>query len=129
MTVAATRAGWRSPSPRAVGWWLIAMALLIAAMATLGGLTRLTGSGLSITEWQPVSGVVPPLTHDAWQSAFAEYRKIPQYRLENRGMTLGEFQAIYWWEWSHRLLGRLLAAAFLIPFLAFAAIGAIPRRD
>jgi len=129
MTVAATLASLRAPSRRAVGWWLIVMAILVAAMVTLGGLTRLTGSGLSITEWKPVTGVVPPFTHEAWQTAFAKYQQIPQYRFENRGMTLDQFQAIYWWEWTHRLLGRLLAIVFLLPFLVFAATGAIARRD
>ncbi|HLY05404.1 MAG TPA: COX15/CtaA family protein [Rhizomicrobium sp.] len=129
MTVAATLTGLRSPSRRAVGWWLIVMAVLVAAMVTLGGLTRLTGSGLSITEWQPVTGVIPPLSHEAWQTAFAKYQQIPQYRLENRGMTLEAFQAIFWWEWTHRLLGRLLAVIFLLPFLVFAATGAIARRE
>ena len=105
------------------------MAIVVAAMVTVGGLTRLTGSGLSITQWQPVSGVVPPLTHDAWESAFASYRQIPQYRFENQGMTLGQFQTIYWWEWTHRLIGRLLGLVFLLPFLVFAATGAIPRKD
>jgi len=98
-------------------------------MVTLGGLTRLTGSGLSITEWHPVTGVVPPLGESAWQSEFAKYRQIPQYRLENSQMTLADFQAIYWWEWSHRLLGRLVGFAFFLPFVAFVATGAIARAD
>jgi cytochrome c oxidase assembly protein subunit 15 len=105
------------------------MAILVAAMVTLGGLTRLTGSGLSITEWKPVTGIVPPITHEAWQAAFAKYQEIPQYRLENRGMSLAQFQTIYWWEWTHRLLGRLLAIVFLLPFFVFAATGAIARKD
>jgi cytochrome c oxidase assembly protein subunit 15 len=105
------------------------MAVLVAAMVTLGGVTRLTGSGLSITEWKPVTGIIPPLTHEAWQTAFREYQQIPQYRLENRGMSLGQFQNIYWWEWTHRLLGRLLAIVFLLPFVFFAATGAIARKD
>jgi len=116
------------PNRAAVGWWLLAVALLVAAMVTLGGLTRLTGSGLSITQWQPVTGIVPPLSEQAWDAEFARYRQIPQYRLENRGMNLPAFQSIYWWEWTHRFLGRLLAVAFLLPFVFFAATGAIPRR-
>jgi heme a synthase len=115
------------PSRQAVGLWLLAVALLIAAMVTVGGLTRLTGSGLSITEWHPVTGVVPPLSDQAWQAEFAKYQRIPQYRLENRRMSLGDFKAIYWWEWSHRLLGRLLGVVFFVPFLFFAFTGAIPR--
>ena len=114
---------------RAVGWWLLGIALLVAAMVTLGGLTRLTGSGLSITEWKPISGVIPPMTEQAWQAEFANYQKIPQYWRENRGMTLDQFKGIFWWEWAHRLLGRLVGVAFLLPFLVFAAIGAIPRRE
>ena len=117
------------PARRAVGWWLIGIAVLVAAMVTLGGLTRLTGSGLSITEWKPISGVIPPLTGQAWQAEFANYQKIPQYWRENRGMTLAQFKGIFWWEWAHRLLGRLVGAAFLLPFLVFAAIGTIPRRE
>jgi cytochrome c oxidase assembly protein subunit 15 len=120
-----------SPTPqrRAVGIWLLGVALLIAAMVVVGGLTRLTGSGLSITQWKPVTGVVPPLTHDAWEHAFSLYQQIPQYRLENRGMTLPQFKAIYWWEWTHRFLGRFIGFAFLLPFLWFVWRGAIGRRD
>jgi cytochrome c oxidase assembly protein subunit 15 len=116
-----------TPSRHAVGSWLLAVALLIAAMVTVGGLTRLTGSGLSITEWHPVTGVIPPLSDQAWQTEFAKYQRIPQYQLQNRGMSLGDFKAIYWWEWSHRLLGRLLGFVFFVPFLFFAFTGAIPR--
>jgi len=115
------------PGRRAVGWWLVAVASLIAAMVVVGGLTRLTGSGLSITEWHPVTGVVPPLSDAAWQSEFAKYQLIPQYWLENRGMSLADFKAIYWWEWTHRLLGRLIGFVFLLPFLYFVAMRAIPR--
>jgi cytochrome c oxidase assembly protein subunit 15 len=115
------------PGRRAVGWWLVAVALLIAAMVVVGGLTRLTGSGLSITEWHPVTGIVPPLSEQAWQSEFAKYQHIPQYQLEHRGMSLSDFKAIYWWEWTHRLLGRLIGFVFLLPFLYFAATRAIPR--
>ncbi|HEY1615592.1 MAG TPA: COX15/CtaA family protein [Rhizomicrobium sp.] len=111
----------------AVGVWLIAVALLVAAMVTLGGLTRLTGSGLSITEWHPVTGVIPPLGDSAWQAEFAKYRRIPQYALENRGMSLADFQGIYWWEWTHRLLGRIVGFVFLVPFVVFVALGAIAR--
>lgn len=128
MTIAVGALRFHRPRRRAVGWWLFAMALLVAAMVTLGGMTRLTGSGLSITEWKPVSGVIPPLTLDAWHTAFQNYQQIPQYRFENRAMTLAQFQTIYWWEWTHRLLGRVLAIVFLLPFIVFAATGAIPRK-
>jgi cytochrome c oxidase assembly protein subunit 15 len=114
---------------QAVAIWLFIVALLIAAMVVVGGLTRLTGSGLSITEWKPVTGAIPPLSDGAWQSEFAKYQRIPQFRLENPHMDVAAFKAIYWWEWSHRLLGRLLGFAFLLPFLYFAATGAIARAD
>ena len=112
-----------------VGIWLLVVAAIITAMVTIGGLTRLTGSGLSITEWHPVTGVVPPLSDAAWQAEFAKYRHIPQYVRENRWMSLSDFKLIYWWEWTHRFLGRLLGAIFLLPFIFFAWKGTIQRRD
>jgi len=112
---------------QAVAIWLSVVAVLIAAMVVVGGLTRLTGSGLSITEWKPVTGAIPPLSDSAWAAEFAKYQRIPQFRLENPTMDVAGFKAIYWWEWSHRLLGRLLGFAFLLPFLYFAATGAIAR--
>jgi heme a synthase len=102
---------------------------LVIAMLAVGGLTRLTGSGLSITEWDPIVGAIPPLSHADWADAFAKYRLIPQYRLENAGMTLEGFKAIFWWEWAHRLLGRAIGFAFLVPFAWFAVTGAITRKD
>src|ERR1043166_107981 len=122
-----TAAGRILRSPRAVGWWLIVVAMLIAAMVIIGGLTRLTGSGLSITEWDPIVGAIPPLSTADWLRAFHKYQHIPQYFREHQGMTLGEFQAIYWWEWTHRLLGRLIGFVFLVPMLAFVWSGAIAR--
>jgi cytochrome c oxidase assembly protein subunit 15 len=107
--------------------WLLAVAALVFLMVSVGGATRLTGSGLSITEWQPIVGALPPLSEAAWQDAFAKYRQIPQYEQVNRGMSLEAFKFIYWWEWTHRFLGRLIGAAFLVPFLYFLAIGALPR--
>src|SRR5438128_11859297 len=92
----------------AVGVWLLAVALVILAMVTIGGLTRLTGSGLSITEWNPIMGAIPPLNEREWADAFAKYQRIPQYILENRGMTLDQFKGIFWWEGIHGFLGRLL---------------------
>jgi cytochrome c oxidase assembly protein subunit 15 len=116
-------------SRRAVGFWLLAVALVILGMVTIGGLTRLTGSGLSITQWDPIMGAIPPLNSAQWMDAFAKYRRIPQYIVENRGMTLQGFKGIFWWEWTHRLLGRLLGVLFLVPFLWFAGVGAIKRSD
>jgi cytochrome c oxidase assembly protein subunit 15 len=118
-----------SQEARAVGIWLLALAGIVLCMVTLGGLTRLTGSGLSITEWRPVTGAIPPLSDAAWTAEFAKYKHIPQYIRENSWMTLADFKAIYWWEWAHRLLGRLLGVAFAIPFIWFAWKGAISRRD
>ncbi|MBV9062778.1 MAG: COX15/CtaA family protein, partial [Alphaproteobacteria bacterium] len=117
------------PSRRAVGWWLIVVALMIAGMVVIGGLTRLTGSGLSITEWDPVMGAIPPLSQADWLDAFHKYQGIPQYIREHQGMSLAQFQFIYWWEWTHRLLGRLIGFVFLLPFLWFVWAGAISRRD
>src|SRR5438094_2650917 len=99
--------------------WLWGLASLIFAMVSLGGATRFTPSGLSITEWQPLIGAIPPLGDAEWQAAFDKYKQIPEYSLINAGMTLAEFKFIYWWEWAHRLLGRLIGVAFLLPFLAF----------
>jgi cytochrome c oxidase assembly protein subunit 15 len=101
--------------------WLLALAMLVLLILGVGGATRLTGSGLSITEWQPIIGTVPPLSAADWQQAFAKYRTIPQYQRLNRGMDLEAFKAIYWWEWAHRLLGRLLGVVLLLPFLYFLA--------
>ena len=95
------------------------VAALVFAVAAVGGATRLTGSGLSIVEWRPVTGALPPLSEGAWQAEFAKYKAIPQYQELNRGMSLNEFKVIYWWEWGHRLLGRLIGVAFLLPFLWF----------
>jgi len=106
----------RRPIVRA---WLYAVAALMVLTLVVGGATRLTESGLSIVEWKPVAGVIPPLSQQAWQAEFGKYQQIPQYRELNRGMNLHEFKTIYWWEWSHRLLARLVGAAFLLPFLFF----------
>jgi heme a synthase len=108
-----------STQTRAVRFWLYAVAALVVAMVLVGGATRLTESGLSITEWKPVMGVVPPLSQQAWQTEFEKYQAIPQYREMNRGMSLEAFKSIYWWEWTHRLLGRVIGVAFLLPFLFF----------
>ncbi|MGE0408475.1 MAG: COX15/CtaA family protein [Amphiplicatus sp.] len=107
--------------------WLFAISALIALMVIVGGATRLTDSGLSITEWRPVAGAVPPLNEAAWRSEFEKYQRIPEYDLVNRGMSLGAFKEIYWWEWGHRFLGRLIGVAFLLPLIFFAATGRIGR--
>ena len=111
---------------RAVGLWLIACAVLVYAMVVVGGVTRLTGSGLSMVRWHPVSGVLPPLGADAWQREFDAYRASPEYRLVNRGMSLAEFKRIFRMEYAHRMLGRGVGIAFLVPFIAFLAMRAIP---
>jgi cytochrome c oxidase assembly protein subunit 15 len=108
--------------------WLLITAALVVAMVVVGGLTRLTGSGLSITQWKPVSGVLPPLGEAQWQAEFARYRAIPQFRFVNPDMTLAQFRFIYFWEWSHRLLARLVGAVFLLPLIWFAVRREIPRR-
>ena len=126
LTDAPSRA-WRAPTA-AVGWWLIACAALVWAMVVVGGVTRLTGSGLSMVRWHPVSGVVPPLGEDAWQREFDAYRASPEYLRVNRGMTLGEFKRIFWMEYAHRMLGRGVGVAFLVPFVVLLAIRAIPRE-
>jgi cytochrome c oxidase assembly protein subunit 15 len=117
----------RDPRHRVMRFWLWSVAALIFAMVLVGGATRLTESGLSITEWQPVVGALPPLSDAAWNAAFEKYQAIPQYRYVNRGMSLAEFKTIFWWEWAHRLLGRLIGAAFLLPFLWFWWRGRLTR--
>src|SRR5438045_3557231 len=118
----------KSDRSHAVAIWLGAVAVLVTAMVVVGGATRLTGSGLSITEWQPIKGVIPPLNLAEWQAEFARYQQIPQYRLLNRGMSLGQFQTLFWWEWSHRLLGRALGVVFLLPALWFVVRREVSRR-
>ncbi|QJP17444.1 heme A synthase [Starkeya sp. ORNL1] len=112
---------------RPVRLWLYAIAALIVLMVVVGGATRLTESGLSITEWKPVTGMLPPLSDAAWQAEFQKYQQIPQYQILNKGMSLSEFRTIFWWEWAHRLLGRLIGFVFLLPFLFFAWRGLIGR--
>src|SRR4051794_29460416 len=133
MAVGTAQAGLSLETPRASGVgavriWLYALAALVVAMVAVGGATRLTGSGLSITEWRPVSGALPPLTDAAWAAAFEKYREIPQYELLNKGMTLAEFKFIYLWEWSHRQLGRLIGLAFFLPLVWFWLRGTIKGR-
>jgi cytochrome c oxidase assembly protein subunit 15 len=114
----------QTPHAAAVRWWLIVVAALIAVMVLVGGATRLTESGLSIVEWKPVTGTLPPLSEAQRVQAFEGYKAIPQYRELNAGMSLSEFKTIFWWEWSHRLLGRVIGAVYLLPFLYFLWRGA-----
>jgi cytochrome c oxidase assembly protein subunit 15 len=109
--------------------WLWSVAALVFAMVIVGGATRLTGSGLSITEWNPIMGAVPPLSHADWEAAFLKYRAIPQFHIANPDMTLAGFQVIYWWEWSHRFLGRFIGVAFFLPFVLFLVTGQIRRTE
>jgi len=102
-----------------IRWWLYCVCALILAMVVVGGATRLTESGLSITEWKPIHGVIPPLSEAEWEEELEKYRQIPEYQLINKGMSLEEFKFIYWWEWGHRLLGRFIGIAFFVPMVAF----------
>jgi cytochrome c oxidase assembly protein subunit 15 len=106
--------------------WLVILATLLVVMIAVGGLTRLTDSGLSITEWAPVTGAIPPLSAADWQAEFDLYRAIPEYQLQNRGMTLSEFKTIYWWEWGHRQLGRVIGLVWAIGFFGLLATKRIP---
>ena len=114
---------------RAVGIWLLSVASLIILMVLVGGLTRLTDSGLSITEWKPVTGALPPLSQADWMSEFDKYKAIPEYQLVNKGFSLEEFKYIYWWEWGHRQLGRVIGVVFFIPFMFFLMRGFIAKKN
>jgi cytochrome c oxidase assembly protein subunit 15 len=119
-------AAFRDPQParRAIRIWLAVVAALIVAIVIVGGATRLTHSGLSITEWKPVHGVIPPLNEGEWQEEFAKYRQIPEFQLKP-DMTLADFQGIFWWEWAHRILGRVIGVVALLPLIVFWAMGRI----
>ena len=125
----AAQADGRGPRPLAIARWLLLVAALVFAIVVVGGITRLTESGLSITEWNLVGGTLPPLNHADWVAEFARYQATPEYRVINgpAGMDLAAFQHIYFWEWIHRLLGRLVGLAMFIPLLWFAARRALPR--
>jgi heme a synthase len=112
----------------AVAAWLYFCCAMIFAMVIIGGVTRLTESGLSITEWQPVAGAIPPLTEQAWQEEFAKYQRIPEYQLRNTSMTLAEFKTIFWWEYIHRLWGRLIGLAYFVPLAWFLIRGHVRGR-
>ncbi|MDB6455049.1 heme A synthase [Falsirhodobacter sp. 20TX0035] len=111
---------------RAIRIWLMVLFALVAVMIVIGGLTRLSDAGLSITEWKPVTGAIPPMNAADWQSEFDLYQQSPQYRLTNEGMTMGQFQQIYWWEWGHRFLGRVIGLVWALGFLGFWIAGKIP---
>jgi len=132
MPVAALRSGDRAGSAGSTGIspvaaWLFLCCALVFAMVVVGGVTRLTHSGLSITEWQPIVGTLPPLNDGEWQEAFAKYQRTPEYQQVNKGMGLAEFKGIFWWEYFHRLLGRAIGVVFLLPLLWFVARRRIPR--
>jgi cytochrome c oxidase assembly protein subunit 15 len=128
MVALASPASSRASSDRAIGIWLLACCAMIFLMVLIGGVTRLTESGLSITEWKPVEGVLPPLSTAAWQDAFTQYKAIPQYEAIHAEMTLDQFKHIYFWEYIHRLWGRIIGFAFLLPFLWFLIRGQVSRR-
>ncbi|MEO0913276.1 MAG: heme A synthase, partial [Pseudomonadota bacterium] len=111
----------------AIARWLMVLFALVVLMISVGGMTRLTDSGLSITEWRPVTGALPPLSAEAWDAEFAKYKEIPEYQLQNKGMSLAEFKVIYWWEWGHRQLGRVIGLVWALGFFAFLALSKIPR--
>ncbi len=117
-----------SRSDRAVAIWLLGCCAMVFAMVVIGGATRLTESGLSITEWRPLSGALPPWSEAEWSRLFEQYRQIPQYQAVFPGMSLGEFKTIFWWEYVHRLWGRLIGIAFALPFLYFLLRGRLDRR-
>jgi heme a synthase len=128
MVALASPASSRASSDRAIGIWLLACCAMVFLMVLIGGVTRLTESGLSITQWKPVEGVLPPLSTAQWQDAFAQYKAIPQYEAIHADMTLDQFKHIYFWEYIHRLWGRLIGFAFLLPFLWFLIRGQVSRR-
>ncbi len=118
----------RRPAPRAVAAWLFVICAMLLVMIALGGATRLTGSGLSIMEWAPLMGTLPPLSESEWRRLYALYQQIPQYSLVNQGFGIEGFKGIFWLEWTHRLWGRLIGIAFLLPLIWFAVRGAIDGR-
>jgi cytochrome c oxidase assembly protein subunit 15 len=125
MRLALARVEPRAASDRAIALWLLLLCAMVFAMVLIGGVTRLTESGLSITEWQPIAGVIPPVSEAKWIAAFDAYKAIPQYRAIHEGMSLADFKWIFFWEYLHRLWGRLIAVAFAAPFLWFLVRGRI----
>ena len=119
-------AGQNAAARRLIRLWLIALFVLVGCMIAVGGLTRLTDSGLSITEWRPLTGAIPPLSDAAWDAEFEKYKQIPEYQMQNLGMSLSEFKVIYWWEWGHRQLGRAIGLVWALGFLVFLLRKTIP---
>lgn len=117
-----------APRDRAVASWLLWSALAVVLTLVVGGATRLTESGLSITEWKPVTGVVPPMTDRGWSEAYEAYLRIPEAQTTHRGITLPQFRTLYWWEWLHRILGRVVGLVLAVPYLLLLAGGRIARR-
>ena len=114
-------------SSRAIAAWLLVCCAMLFAMVVVGGVTRLTHSGLSMVEWQPIVGAIPPLNDAEWQATFAKYQQTPEFKLRNFDMSVNEFKGIFWWEYVHRLWGRLIGLAFALPLLAFWLGGRLPR--
>ena len=113
---------------RAVAVWLLVVCGAVFAMVVLGGVTRLTNSGLSIVDWRPITGVLPPLGDAGWREAFERYQAFPEYQKINLGMTVGEFKSIFWFEFAHRLVGRLLGLIFFVPFVWFLVTRQVNRE-
>ena len=113
---------------RAIRIWLLVVLVAVFALVLVGGATRLTDSGLSITEWKPIHGVIPPLNAEEWQEEFALYQRIPEYSQVNKGMTIEEFKTIFWWEWAHRLIARSIGIIFAVPLAFFWLTGRLERR-
>lgn len=115
------------PRSKPVGVWLLSVALLVLIMVVVGGATRLTESGLSIVDWRPVTGTLPPIGETQWQAEFDKYKTSPEYQLKNKGMSLSEFKGIFYWEWGHRLLGRFIGLAYFLPLVVFLALKRVPK--
>jgi len=118
--------GARKGARGAIRRWLMVLFALVVVMIAVGGLTRLTDSGLSITEWRPVTGALPPMSEAAWEAELEKYRQIPEYQLQNKGMSMSEFKVIYWWEWGHRQLGRVIGLVWALGFFYFLLTKKIP---
>ncbi len=109
--------------------WLLSLATIILIMIAVGGLTRLTGSGLSMVDWDPIMGIVPPLSQADWDFLFSQYQLFPEYQIKNFGMTLKEFKFIFWWEYGHRVLGRFIGILFIVPFIFFLLKKCFSKKD